>query len=934
MLAIARPNPYKPTKKGSTMLRRISSSGSRSSRRNPSTKRKTLSQVLKQARSKSRSNGMSLRDRVRKSQSLRKNHAIDSKITDRVNTLIADVKAQRLKARKSPTFRNKEELKELQAMLKEAKSELDMAASSLRSVSRAKKASTKRRKTSASSKRRKSSSSRKRSTSSRKNPAMSLDKAAKSSKLYKKLRTSAQKAKFVRLFKQVHKKMKRGASVAQANARAALSAYSKVKSGSTSSSRKTSSRKTTRKTKRKVTRRTRRNPISAASSLSNPARKKRKSVSKKRKTTTRRKSSARKPSSASDIRRLAMKSSFYKKLRGTKRTAFVRHFVKLFKTYNRKRGVTELQAAARAGLAAYSKVKSSTSSRKNPARKKSTRRASSSRRRTTSRRKSSSTRKRAKRMKSGMRASAKRVLSKYGPYTYRITVNGKVITLKASKTSSAYRSGKRNGLKGAYRKLSAKKNTPTSLNLRSVYKIVDGRPTRKDFQKAIDTWAGALDGGKIRGVSKRDIQRSRVNPKALRQHTIRAISNPAPMGIMSMYRDNQSENMYMNVGIGALAGIASAYLSSMAAGGLASALEVTSQAKKEKSVSYLASEGIFPLATTALAVYAHQRDVDNQTKAIAFGAAAGSIYSLLARTVMHGLARLPGFKAITRQTDEMTFGIDENSDPTLKEKANGYLVDNQHNMRGLSDMSASRVYGMHQNPSRIYGNHVGRFVTEASSMGRYVSTPSSMGRYVSTSNSRSNPVARRAVPSNWHLQNNNLGLYVDSNGMPVRSNPGPISPVGANTQGVPNQASAIPAGTYDINATNAQLREDLSIYEPLNGAELQAEGLNKVNANGGQLRVVRAVPDVARQIVEANFGSIIGPSRVVQGTVLVLASVYDHPQNPALTNTLRLNRAPEVPKGASYPHPGGVFSRVAFSSLFPSVSNQASFQEFGVVVDQ
>ena len=77
---------------------------------------------------------------------------------------------------------------------------------------------------------------------------------------------------------------------------------------------------------------------------------------------------------------------------------------------------------------------------------------------------------------------------------------------------------------------------------------------------------------------------------------------------------------------------------------------------------------------------------------------------------------------------------------------------------------------------------------------------------------------------------------------------------------------------------------------------------------------------------------MVGASRVVQGSVLVLANIFDEPQEPVLTDRLRLNRSPVLPKGASFPHAGGVFSRVAFSSLFPSVDNQASFQEFGVKV--
>jgi hypothetical protein len=159
-----------------------------------------------------------------------------------------------------------------------------------------------------------------------------------------------------------------------------------------------------------------------------------------------------------------------------------------------------------------------------------------------------------------------------------------------------------------------------------------------------------------------------------------------------------------------------------------------------------------------------------------------------------------------------------------------------------------------------------------------------------------------------------------------------VSSVGANTQMVPNRGSSIPAGTYDMNADLATLREDMDIYEPLSQEDMDAEGLTEVYANGHQLRIIRATPDVARQVVEANFGSIVGPSRVANGAILVLANTWDHPQNTALTNHLRLGRAPEVPKGASFPYAGGVFSRVAFSSLFPSVSNAASFQEFGVKI--
>jgi len=233
--------------------------------------------------------------------------------------------------------------------------------------------------------------------------------------------------------------------------------------------------------------------------------------------------------------------------------------------------------------------------------------------------------------------------------------------------------------------------------------------------------------------------------------------------------------------------------------------------------------------------------------------------------------------------------------------------------------------------SRLYGTHgVGRYV-KTPPMGSVIRSTPDMGRYVSS------PAMGQYIP--YPAQDQLSGVYKHDDGTVshgdthMRSNPimpGRISPVGANTQMVPNRGSAVPAGMYNINAS--ELQEDLNLQEPLSQDDLNAEGLVEVYANGMQMRIIRCTPDVARQVAEANMGSIVGESRVVPGSILVLANTFDTPQNHALTDRLRLNRAPEIPKGASFPHPGGVFSRVAFSSLFPSVDNQASFQEFGVRV--
>jgi hypothetical protein len=134
-------------------------------------------------------------------------------------------------------------------------------------------------------------------------------------------------------------------------------------------------------------------------------------------------------------------------------------------------------------------------------------------------------------------------------------------------------------------------------------------------------------------------------------------------------------------------------------------------------------------------------------------------------------------------------------------------------------------------------------------------------------------------------------------------------------------------------ADYATLKDDISLQTPLSKGELEAEGLTNVYSNGGQMHIIRATPDIARQIVEANFGSIVGPSRVVKGSVLVLANIFDTQQDPVLSDRLRLGYTPNAPKGVSYPAPGGIFSRVAFSSVFPSINNQPTYQEFGVKIN-
>ena len=650
---------------------------------------------------------------------------------------------------------------------------------------------------------------------------------------------------------------------------------------------------------------------------------KKKTTSRKRKSTAKRKTTSRRSSS---LAAAAKKSAFYKKLRSSaKKAAFVKHFKSVHAKIARKAS-SPAQANARAALSAYAKVNKGSSARKNPIRVSPTR--SNPRKRKSTRKSSSTSRARGKRLKGGMRKSAMQVLSKYGAYVYRVVINGKVVELKANKSSSVYKSAKKGGLKAVkLSKLKGKKNTPTSLNLRSVYSVVDGRPSKADFQRAINAWAGALDGGRIRGVSKKDIARTRMNPKTLRKHTVTALANPAPMSesfrMRLMERGNQANSMMDNVklggiGVGAFAG--SLYISNYLSGilGSSSLLNVTAEDVKNNSIKHIAREAIPVLLTSAVGGYGlykkfvQKAAVEDKYVALCGGLVAGSVTSLIARTLVKGMGRMiPGFAAVASATGDTI--LDEPS------KASGYLLDNQipSSLEGISDMS------------RLYGTH---------GIGRYLTTPTPVPKTGSVL--RTTPDLGLYQMGEYIEYPSQLdGIYRDEHGnvhqgdAPHRANPimpGRISPVGANTQMVPNRAPAVPAGVYDINFT--ELQEDLNLQEPLGQDDLDAEGLTEVYANGHQMRIIRCTPDVARQVAEANFGSIVGESRVIPGSVLVLANMWDSPQAHTLTGRLRLNRAPEIPKGASFPHAGGVFSRVAFSSLFPSASNAASFQEFGVRV--
>ena len=707
---------------------------------------------------------------------------------------------------------------------------------------------------------------------------------------YKKLRSTASKTRFTLAYNKAFQAAKRrGLNAASAHRSAIAAGRAAVKSRSASKKRKNPA------------------PVKAAPMrlVANP----------------KKKSRARKVSSVKTGS--AQNTAAYKKLRSTpSKTRFTLAFNKAFKAA-KKRGLSAADAHRRATAAGSAAARRS-ATRKNPILTRSA---------TATARKNAPKRARAKRIRRGMSKQAEKVLGSYGPYSVSYMRDGKVVTIRAQKSSSEYRNAKSKGLSGIYRSLSGKKNTPTSLNLRSVYTVHKGdKPSKAQMQKALNVWAGALDGGKIRGVSKSDIRKTaRSNPrKNALTHTV-GRRNPAPMGFVRTRANESAAQVY---GVGALSGVTSLYLSNLVSSSLGLGLNISAQDKLDGSVKYYAAE-ILPLAGVGAVFgsalyrkYSKGEMLSEKNTAMAVGAIAGSLYSALARLVFQKtLGKLPGLSALSDAVGDNYTYVDLESSSDTDEAvptAERYALDNQNRELGLFRGGMGLM--------RRNGNH----------MNRYVKTT---GRYVSTNGANHmSGVMRRANGNHTGRYVESAGRYVESAGTyraPTgmvdglgRRNPAVINPnIGGDVQTGPTHSIfEQESGSYNIAYDRRSLRSDIDLVEGLTPAELREEGIADVIDYGDSYKIVRATPDVARQIVEANFGSILGQSQVVQGSILVVASIYDSPQNPVLSDRLRLGTAPVLPKGASHPYAGGVFSRTANSAIFPSIDSAASFQEFGVRV--
>ena len=104
--------------------------------------------------------------------------------------------------------------------------------------------------------------------------------------------------------------------------------------------------------------------------------------------------------------------------------------------------------------------------------------------------------------------SVSEALRHFGHDFVTIHRSGKNTKIKANKSSAEYKSAKAKGLSGRFAALKGKKNTPYSLNIRSVHAMSQGTPSIAEIQKALNAWAGAFDGGHIKGA--------KANPKKRR----------------------------------------------------------------------------------------------------------------------------------------------------------------------------------------------------------------------------------------------------------------------------------------------------------------------------------------------------------------------------------------------------------------------------------
>lgn len=569
-------------------------------------------------------------------------------------------------------------------------------------------------------------------------------------------------------------------------------------------------------------------------------------------------------------------------------------------------------------------------------------------------------------------------LKNVSPDSVTLIRKGKAITLKAKRTSSEFKAAKSKGLVGRYSKLSGKKHTPTSLNVRSVHSMVGSNPSAAEIQKALNAWAGAVEGGhltrsnpkkrrsvKLTATTKRrkasavkvkrakrksrrnpvDIAVGRENPKrrkksvkaqAKKAHTKRRSSKVARKSTRKGARRNPVESLILNPGHHmfhnpAMMGIHNPEI------GIGAKL----------GYGTLGAAGFLFLGNMAGGLSQKLIDKANLEE--------GSKKPMIVDASAHlalglGMAALYHYSSKSEEIKSFTVG----SALGLV----GSFVARNYAQKWIANSFLGGAF-------RLTGGE-GEFVADAPATSGYVpyspaisAPPVGKYAYVGQESAGAYGTGISAIPAAPRKQ---LGMFISESplqtlegwgGMgkyvetaPTREEAHELKDL-ANESGMhgmkhlsnyietPRQMGNISAGLMNDAVLSAQtapqdksrvggagfeistLAKELRDVEALSADEMRAEGVPYVDVEN--VAVIRATPYYARQIAESNLGYIIKASDAVQNAYIV--GLFVGP-NSMFYNTGIGVRDLSIPHGVRSARPAGIFTHTVFSSVMPTADGQ------------
>ena len=637
-----------------------------------------------------------------------------------------------------------------------------------------------------------------------------------------------------------------------------------------------------------------------ASSTRRKASSTRRKASSTRRSSTRRKSTTTRRRKATTTRRRKATTT-RRKSTTTRRKSTTTRRRKPTTTRRRKATTTRRRKATTTRRRSAKRRISTTKRRRNP---------SSSRRRTSSTRRKS--------RKTGLPASVKRAIRSYTPHKVYIVRGGKQMEVKVQRSSADYKKAKRSGLFGKFRALYSKKNDFRVLHITSVRDAFGKtRPaTKSEVQQALNVWAGAFDGGHIVRHSRR------ANPMG----SIRALGmrhNPTALGM----RHNP-----MGMGAKALYGAGSFVAS------LATTNALSSLAKTHVHDSIYSEIGAHVVSASLPAYYLLKGGQKSEEMTVAsYGWLAGVAGTAMARLIkpasVGSLPLIGKFFKLTNIGDDSMWGANSTA--------------------GIKAMGSSRkllVASDSGNRVSVYNKGVGRYVpynydadgeyAQSSALSNYFHTARPSRKAKMVSRTIRTPISSKGRMGEYlldhslngmhgahgmHGMHGAMGLYRQTNRSGRMIQSGVVSSEGNNNP-LLSQPEIVQGGAYAYNPNAPSLASQLVGLDPLDGNEMVMEGFDDVAVEG--TCYVRALPDYARRIADENLGMIIGPSRVIQGSMII--QLFSHAQ--AIVDRAQIGGQPDVPRGASFPRRAGVFSNSIFASTLPSVDNGYSFLDGNVSI--